>query len=186
MISNDVIQAISDWTAWASKDVVGRYDIALLKIWIQFERFLGATFIAYSTGQQSEKGYCPNLKIRFLDEEQFNIFMRDGNKTYIEYIEKIEKLSKHVFVNNPFDVIFLDSNNKPAFEQMKALRNYIAHESGEARRKVIDKCFSGDERKFVEPNDFLKSTEPSTKTTYYTYYIGLIQNMVNYIIDSPS
>lgn len=185
MVSNDVKMAITEWTAWAAKPEVQRYDIALLKIWIQFERFLGDIFVTYATGNASETGYLPSLKIRFQSEEHFNAFMRDGTKQYIEYLDKITKLSGHIFQDNPFDVILLDANNKPAMEQMKALRNYIAHESGEAKRKVINTCFSGNERNYVEPNVYLQSRESSTRNTYYTYYTTLISNMVDLLISAP-
>ena len=178
MTTSEIKTAISEWSTWACNPQVQRYDIALLKIWILFERFVSELVVTYSTGQPSEKGYSPTLKIQFQDEEQFNAFMREGNKKYVEYLAKIEKLSKHIFVTDPFDVIFLDATNKTAYEQLKALRNYIAHESGEAKLKLINLCFSGDATKFVEPNDFLVLRENSSKTTYYTYYTTIIQNII--------
>ena len=96
MTTNEIKTAIATWNNWASNPHVQRYDIALLKIWIQFERFISELIITYSTGQPSEMGYLPTLKIRFQDEEQFNAFMREGNKKYVEYLSKIEKLSKHI------------------------------------------------------------------------------------------
>ena len=89
MVSNDVNKAISEWTVWAAKPEVQRYDIALLKIWIQFERFVGELFVTYATGNTSEKGYCPKLKIKFQDEEQFNAFMRDGTNYHHIYLRRI-------------------------------------------------------------------------------------------------
>lgn len=112
--------------------------------------------------------------------------MREGNKKYVEYLSKIEKLSKHIFVNDPFDVIFLDITNKNAYEQLKALRNYIAHESGEAKSKLINLCFNGNTNNFLEPNDFLITREQSTRNTYYTYYITIIQNIVDLLVDPPA
>ncbi len=186
MVSSDVNKAISEWTTWAAKPEVQRYDIALLKIWIQFERFIGELFMTYATGNPSERGYSPELKIKFQDEEQFNAFMREGTKKYIEYLDKIEKLSSHIFKTNPFDVILLDADIKSSFEQMKVIRNYIAHESGEARRKFINTCFSGNEKNFVEPNDFLKSREKTTKDTYYTYYMKTIKTILDFLIEDPA
>lgn len=186
MVSSEVKQAIMDWTEWASKPDVQRYDIALFKIWIQFERFLGDLFVKYATGIPSETGYLPPLKIKFQDEEQFNAFMREKNAKYIEYLEKIEKLSSHIFLVNPYDVLLLDADNKTAFEQMKAIRNYIAHESGAARSKFINVCLNGDERKYVEPNVFLLKRERSTKTPYYTYYTQIMSNIVDLLITAPN
>ena len=107
-------------------------------------------------------------------------------KKYVEYLSKIEKLSKHIFIDDPFDVIFLDATNKTAYEQLKALRNYIAHESGEAKSKLINLCFSGNANNFLEPNNFLLTRERSTRNTYYTYYTTIIQNIVELLVDPPS
>lgn len=186
MTTNEIRTTISIWNNWASNPHIQRYDIALLKIWIQFERFISELIITYATGQSSEKGYLPTLKIQFLDEEQFNAFMREGNKKYVEYLNKIEKLSKHIFVNDPFDVIFLDSTNKTAYEQIKALRNYIAHESGEAKSRLINLCFSGNTSNFLEPNDYLLKRERTSRNTYYTYYTTIIQNIVDLLVDPPT
>lgn len=185
MTTNDIKTTITEWNAWASNPHIQRYDIALLKIWIQFERFLSELIITYSTGQSSEKGYQPQLKICFLNEEQFNAFMREGNKKYVEYLTKIEKLSKHIFINDPFDIIFLDAINKTAYEQLKAIRNYIAHESGEAKSKLINLCFNGNSNSFLEPNDFLLTREHTTRTSYYTFYTTIISNIVEMLVDPP-
>lgn len=186
MLISEVKQSISNWSEWAAKPDVQRYDIALLKIWIQFEKFLGDLFLTYATGNPSEAGYLPTLEISFRDEEQFNIFMRDGSKKYIEYLDKIEKLSSHIFNPNPFDIILLDAINKSAFEEMKALRNLIAHESGEAKRKVINLCFNGDVKKYKEPNDYLKSLEPESKVSYYSYYVAIITGIIDSLIIAPA
>ena len=186
MVSSDVSKAISDWTAWAQKNDVQRYDIALLKIWIQLERFISELFVSYATGNSSEKGYAPERKISFQDEAHFNVFMREGTKKYIPYLDKIRQLSGHVFQVNPFEVILIDANIKPPFEQMQAIRNYIAHESAEAERKLIDTCFHGDKRKFVEPNAFLQSREKTTKKTYYTYYMDTIEYILSALTEPSS
>lgn len=175
-------KAISYWTEWANKPNVQRYDIALFKIWIQFELFIGELFFTYSTGGTSEEGYSPELKLRFQDEEQFTAFMTIGNKTYVDYLKMMETLSRHIFNNNPFDVI-LATTLKSRYDQMKAIRNYIAHESVKAKREMINTCFNGDKDRFVEPNVFLKSRESSTKDTYYTYYINTIRYILEFLIN---
>ena len=65
MKSNDVMTAIEEWTAWASEPENNCYDVALLKIWISFEHFLGDLFMNYAIGNASETGYYPKLKIKF-------------------------------------------------------------------------------------------------------------------------
>lgn len=177
MHSNEVKYAIEYWTNWA-KENDGNYDIAILKIWIKFERYLGEVFLNYSIGNSSETGYSPRLKLCFSDQSQFNVFMMEGSKKYIEYIKKIENFSKHIFEDNPFSVIIDDYERKNLFEQLKVLRNYIAHESEESRRKLIKYCFSGDESKFLEPNEFLKSIPKKGKESHFSIYINLIEEII--------
>lgn len=181
MTLNEINQTIQNWSDWATTPTNKSYDIALFKIWINFEKFISELFVQYAIGNPSEAGHKPNLLLQFNSEEQLNAFLR-GDKKYVEYTKKIENLSKHIFLNNPFDVIFLDSNNKSAFNQMVAIRNYIAHESGEAKKKLINLCFNGNDEDFREPNQFLQEREPITKDTYFTYYLNTIRNICNLLI----
>lgn len=185
MVSSDITTTITTWTEWASTPNNNRYDIALLKIWIQFEKFMAELFIKYATGSKSEEGFSPRLKLQFYDEEQLNVFLREGNRTYIDFPTQIKKLSKHIFVNDPFDVIFLDSNINNAYNQIIAIRNYIAHESGEAKSKMIKTCFGGRDEHFKYPNDFLLTKERSTNKTYYTYYTDTIANAAKLLVNPP-
>lgn len=185
MVMNDILNAIELWTNWANKPENNRYDIALLKIWIQFEKFMANLFIDYATGNASETGYIPPLKLRFTDESHLNIFLREGNRTYVEYPTQIKKLSKHIFSEDPFDVIFSDSNMYNAYNQIIALRNYIAHESGEARTKLLKTCFGNRAEHFKEPNEYLLTKERSTNKTYYSYYVDMIANASKLLISPP-
>lgn len=184
MKASDISESIRTWTAWARADNNNQYDIALLKIWIQFEKFMAELFVTYATGATSEEGFSPNLKLRFTDEEQLNVFLRDGNRTYIDYPAQIKKLSKHIFLKDPFDVIFLDADTNDAYCQIVALRNYIVHESGEAKTKMIKVCFGGREDHFKAPNDFLL-TRHRTNKTYYTYYIDKIDSIAKLLVNPP-
>ena len=186
MTVDAIDKTICEWTEWANQENNRNYDIALLKIWIQFEKFLGELFVDYATGKTSEFGYTPKWKLKFESEEQLNVFLREGNRTYIEYIPRIEKLSKHLFENDPFQIIFLDANNKEAFNKMVSLRNYIAHESGEAKRKMIRMCFGGKEENFQHPNIYLQSIEKTSKSTYYTFYVNKISEMTRLVVDPPT
>ncbi|RSK09298.1 hypothetical protein [Streptococcus oralis] len=178
---SEILENIDTWVRWSSEKEI--YDVALLKIWIQFEKYLGQLFTTYCLGGQSETGFQPRLKIQFQDEIQFNAFMREGNKAYIEYVGRIEFLSKHIFETNPFDII-LTTEYKTSFEQMKYLRNYIAHESEESRRKLLNNIFYGREEKFEEPNEYLKRFTSSGEMTYFTYYTKQIKDIIE-LLDSP-
>ena len=84
MHSDEIRNTIENWTEWAKS--TNNYDIALLKIWIKFEKYLGEVFINYSLGNASERQYLPELKICFEDETQFSAFMLEGSKKYVEYL----------------------------------------------------------------------------------------------------
>lgn len=185
MKTNDINDAISYWTNWANTSSDKCYDYALLKIWIKFERYVGEIFVSYATGGKSESGYSPQLKLQFNNEEHLNAFLRDPNKMYVDYIKQIQKLSKHIFVDDPFDSIFLDVTNLNVFNQIIAIRNYIAHESGEAKIKMIKCCFNGNEKKFKEPCTYLLTKEKTTNKTYYTFYVETIKNMA-ILLSSPT
>lgn len=186
MTTSDIFSAITDWTNWASNSQNKRYDIALLKIWIQFEKFLANLFVMYATGAISESGYKPDLKLQFRNEEQLNAFLMEGNRTYIEYLTQIKKLSKHIFEKDPFDIaIFSDVNNSNAYNEIIAIRNYVAHESGEAKTKYLRVCFGNNEALFKEPNDFLQSKKKQSGNTNYTYYIDSIKAMCLILISPP-
>lgn len=113
------------------------------------------------------------------------VFLREGNKKYIEFPTQIEKLSKHIFEDNPFDVIFLDSTKNDAYKKMIAIRNYIAHESGESRLKFLKCCFGNNESNFKEPNDYLQTRERTTCKSYYTYYVDIIKDIVVLLVNPP-
>lgn len=185
MVKREVLDAIVAWTDWANLPENNRYDIALLKIWIQFEKYMAYSFVNYATGNSSEDGYSPTLKLQFADEAHLNPFLRSENRTYVDYPTQIKKLSKHIFESNPFDVIYSNADIWNAYDQMGALRNYIAHESGEAKQKLIEKLFGGDSAKFKEPNDFLKTKKKNTGKTYYSYYTETIKNAVILLSDPP-
>ena len=100
------------------------------------------------------------------------------NKKYIDYLSKITNLSKHFFKDNPFSLILEEAENKTAIEQIKSIRNYVAHESGEALSKMKTICNINSN--FSNVNDFLKSFKKNTGQTYYT---NIINNIVELIID---
>lgn len=172
MILNDIERAITEWTNWANGN--DNYDIALLKIWIVFEKYLGEVFLNYSIGNPSELGGYPQLKLKFEDENHFNAFMREGTKKYIDYVNKIEILSQHIFKENPFDVFLSDSVKKNQFAELRALRNYIAHESAESKRKIVLLIFNNIESRFEEPKIYLKNIPKGNTKSHYTIYTECI------------
>ncbi len=140
------------------------YEASFFKIYVKFEVYLANIFENYCVGIKSDNGYCPQRKLAFTDKEHLRAILK-GDKQYVEYIKKIESLSKHIFVDNPFNVIFDVADNLTIMNQMMALRNYIAHESGEARLKYIRTCLGNGQ--FVEPSEYLiKKNKRTSKSNY--------------------
>ena len=174
---------IYQWESWVRDEKKSRFDIALLKIWIQFECYLGYMFTQYAVGNKSSSGFAPSRKLHFIDESHFYAFMRNPGQAFVDYMKKIETHSEHIFKSNPFDVIILDER-RDIFLKIKAIRNYIAHESSSAKREVINKCFNGDERKFIEPERFLQEIPTGENESRFTKYIETLKEIID-LIEKP-
>ncbi len=158
------------------------YEASFLKIYVKFEVFLSKMFESYCIGQLNSKGYCPQRKLAFSDEEHLRAVLK-GDKSYVDYLKKIESVSKFIFIDNPFNVIFDVADNSTIMGQMMALRNYIAHESNEAKTKYINTCLGG--RNFIEPSLFLINKNKKTAKSNYTIYIEKITQISDLILEKP-
>ena len=178
---NELEQYINTQDEWAKETEC--FDIAIFRCWIQFEKFLIDKFIEFST-QYSKLGDI--RKLNFDSAEHFKAFLR-GDRSYIEYISKIEILSKHIFKDNknPFDILISDQNYASVFKKLKVIRNHIAHESEESLRKYTNEIFSSKQENVISPNDYLKSWANKSKTeSNYSFYIRNLKN-ISRLIESP-
>lgn len=158
------------------------YEASFFKIYVKFEVFLSDVFENYCVGIKSDKEYCPERKLKFEDKEHLRAVLR-GDRQYIEYIKKIESLSKYIFVDNPFNVLFDVADNLTLMNQMIALRNYIAHESGESRVKYIKTCLGNGQ--FIEPYEYLLKRNRATSKSNYTIYVDKIIELSYLILEPP-
>lgn len=67
--------------------------------------------------------------------------------------------------------------------QMITLRNYIAHESGEARIKYVKTCLGNGQ--FIEPSTYLLKKNKRTSKSNYTIYIEKIIEISDLILEEP-
>lgn len=158
------------------------YEASFFKIYVKFEVYMANIFEDYCIGIESSKGYCPQRKLAFSDKEHLRAVLR-GEKQYVDYIKKIETLSKHIFIDNPFNIIFDVADNTTMFNQMTALRNYIAHESGESKTKYIKTCLGNGE--FIEPYTYLLKKNRKTSKSNYTLFVEKIAEISDLILDKP-
>lgn len=158
------------------------YEASFFKIYVKFEVYLSNIFENYCVGIESNTRYCPQRKLAFTDKEHLRAVLK-GDKQYVEYIKKIESLSKHIFVDNPFNIIFDVADNSTIMNQMMALRNYIAHESGESKVKYIKTCLGNGQ--FIEPCEYLIKKNRRTSKSNYTIFIEKIIELSDMILDRP-
>lgn len=186
MTANYFNSQVDDWSNWARQTNPPQYDVALLKIWIQFERFLSKSFLTFAIGEKSDQGYAPDLKLKFENEEHFNKFMRAKSKSYIDYLPLIESHSDLLFVQNPFAFIFEDATFRAVYEDVKSIRNYMVHESTESKTKLIKRIYSGDATQFKEPNEYLSSSKRKPRIKNFTYLTEKLKEICELIESPPS
>ena len=66
---------------------------------------------------------------------------------------------------------------------MMMLRNYIAHESSESRKRYIKTCLSNGT--FVEPSTFLMKKNKRNSKSNYTIFIEKIEEISDMILEPP-
>ncbi|MFW2566454.1 hypothetical protein ACN5O4_07680 [Aliarcobacter butzleri] len=106
------------------------YELSFFKIFVKFEQFMISAFIHYATGGKSNTNYKPIRKLEFESLSHLEgVFIIESKKYLIEKPESIEQLSKHIFKEdeNPFEMIFNDSQFNDNIKSMRSIRNYIAH-----------------------------------------------------------
>ena len=186
-MNNDIItKEIQFWDNEISKlngtkSVI--YEIAFFKIFVKLEVFLSNLFVYYSTGNESDRGYKPSRKLEFEDEKHLKAVLKNSNSSYVNYLDKIKSLSKHIFDNekDPFGLIFSDAGYSGYYNKMQILRNYIAHESEESKNKYIREVLNN--KSFIEPYKHLFSTNRKNSKTFYSIYIEKITEITEILIE---
>lgn len=146
-------------------------EIAFFKIFVKFENFITDIIIEYATKSVVNETKVP-LRIIFEDREHFK------NVTGLKYLDtssKTIKLVESIFDRSNQISFFFDSEHASFFEEMKCLRNYIAHESIESKSKYIRKTLAqhpGDG--FIEPNDFLSQKRRGEQDHIYTKFVNMV------------
>ncbi len=177
MVNNtDLLSKIEEWKLELSTNDK-HIHFALLEIFIEFEKFLANSFIAYALGQPSKDSYLPERKLIFTDKEHLEGLLK-CDKQYIDYIKKIQEIKKHIFVENkcPFNKVFSSADFISDFRQMQMLRNFIAHQSEESKNKYISKVLnprgiSG----YIKSDTFLKRIPRNKHDSYYSIYVETLK-----------
>lgn len=184
--SHEISEMISEIDKWAKllPEHPQLIELAFFKIFVKFEKFLLNMILKYSTGNKSSKNYCPKRRLEFLDEDHV-INTISPDKKFLEINEKTKTLVKQLFhEDNPF-TDFFDSEDTQFYNQMKLVRNYIAHESEESKVRYQNRVLScSGFREFIEPLDFLNAPKNNRKgeDSNYTEFVNIIIKTSDYIL----
>lgn len=173
---------VEQWNSWAIQPHNKHFDIAILKIWIQFERSIGVLFNCYILGNKSSENYCPERLLHFDSISQYKKLTSRSNEKYIDYLKHSKEKSKLIFKpkDNPFETIFMSEPFSIVINAVQALRNYIVHESQEAKRKYINTCLGGTDKENINPNKHLQQMKKKVNKTYFTYYTEILVEAIRY------
>ena len=111
------------------------YPLGFFGIFIKFQNCIYAQFEQYCLGEKSSQEFLPKRKHIFNDEIELRKFLGAKNKDYIDYNDRISSLSQYIFESNPFDN--LSYLSPLSYQQLIDVRNYIAHESGSTKSKLM-------------------------------------------------
>jgi len=173
--------------AWKEDAIANRYDLAFLKIYIKYEVFLSELLMLYALGQKSPKGFKPKRRLCFKNEEHIRKVFSLGRR-YVDFLGLINKQKVYSLLfstrTDPFTCIFEDSVYPIELGKMKYLRNYIAHESREAKELYVSKVLKpSGVSLFEEPNDFLQRVKYKIRKSYYSYWISILEETILVLID---
>lgn len=184
MENDSLIKFIDECTQSLDESKPILYEAYFFKIYVAFEKYLGELFLKYCLGDVSSKGYQPDRRLHFDDEKQIEIILNSGNsQNYTDYLKKIETMSKHIFNKNPFNIILEYAENVTLLNQMKSIRNFVAHESNHAKKRYVENCLGNGT--FKPPCEFLLSLHKGKSISYYTLYVNKIKEISNQLLNPP-
>lgn len=176
MIDNsELLSKIEEWNTELEENDK-HIHFALLEIFIEFEKFLADSFVQYSLGEVSKDDYSPTLRITFTDEEHLNGLLK-CDKVYIDYMKKIREVKEFIFDESdcPFNKVFSTSEFQTYFNQIKILRDFIAHQSKESRNKFQIKVLAANGiNSYIKADTFLRRINTNRSVNYYSIYIEAI------------
>ena len=159
------------------------YEVSFLKIYVKFESFLSTMFEKYALGEKNSIGYAPDRTLQFSTKKQLRAFLCGGQqKPYIEYLRVIQTLAPHMFISNPFNIIFEIAQNQTYINKMISLRNHIAHESDTSKQRYISTCLSG-YTEYIEPGEYLRTNNKKFSKSNYAIFVDKLVEITELIIN---
>jgi hypothetical protein len=115
-------------------------ELSFLQIFNAWEEFLEETFIHYMCGHKTQSGYSPILKVRLSEAtlHQASVTVNQG-KAYSDWSRSDEVMNRariYFDKGEPFATAIENSYNM--LEEMRKIRNGIAHSSTHSREKFSE------------------------------------------------
>jgi hypothetical protein len=112
-------------------------ELSFLQIVNAWEAFLETTFVHYMCGHKTQSGFCPNLNVTLKSNTLTQAFNTvNQGKPYSDWsrTDEVIKRAKIYFKNGQPYYTIANSNNQ--LEEIRKIRNGIAHSSIHARNQV--------------------------------------------------
>jgi hypothetical protein len=158
-------------------DVYFSYELAFIKIFVAWEKFLQECFISYMTGASLAR-YKPKLYLKKVDRDHA-LKILSGTEDYPDWskIDEVYTLAQLYFVNGePFTLPLQQIETQ--FNDIKKVRNAIVHISSKAKEKFegLLKAKISDYRPDISPGEFLGLTVKKGNTeTFMEFYVSYLE-----------
>ena len=145
-----------------------------------FESFIENAFISYMLGSSNIKGINYTCFVTPNDAEHAYGLLK-GRNSFPRFtdITEICLLAKLFFENRgPFEIFCM---NPKTLQDIKLVRNFISHNSINARDKYKNVLISNSQLPNLSPAEFLLTFEKTEKKMFYTLYEEFIRFLVDEI-----
>jgi hypothetical protein len=160
------------------------YELAFIKIFVAWEKFLQESFISYMTGA-SLVGYKPKLYLKKVGKDHA-LKILSGTEDYPDWskIDEVYTLAQLYFVNGePFTLPLQQIETQ--FNDIKKVRNAIVHISSKAKEKFegLLKARITSYRPDISPGEFLGlPVRKDNIETFMEFYVSYLEAASSKII----
>ena len=159
-------------------------ELVFLKIFISWESFLEQTFIRYMCGGETSSGFCPERYVRPKKlEHAMDILLQ--NREYVDWTRwsEVKTWARNFFRNGePYEPVILGA--EVILNEMKTIRNRIAHHSDSASEKFLNlvRTKIGNVPRGITPGKLLNTNLPGTGYSILQDYVNLLLSLGKIIV----
>jgi hypothetical protein len=159
-------------------------ELAFLQIFLAWEDFLEESFVRYMCGGKAASGYRPNLYVSPSCLDHAYDILR-GQKAFIEWSNAGEVLRRaRLFFRDgePYDPAIAGALQE--FEEMRILRNGIAHHSATANGQFenLARALLGYRPRGLVPGLLLASVHSASGQTFLRRYSDIVKTVAAQIV----